>query len=427
MPDLHTLTATEAAKRIGAGTLTSEALTASCLERITAREPQVHAWIHLDPKYALEQARTLDRGPRKGALHGIPLGVKDIIDTADMPTGYGSAIYVGHRPAWDAACVAQVRDAGAVIMGKTVTSEFAGYHVGPTLNPHDPARTPGISSMGSAAATADMHVPIAFGSQTGGSIIRPAAFCGSIGYKPSFGTFNRTGVHALVDSLDHLGHFARSVEDIALLGQVLTGRRDFGAGDLPRAPRIGFCRSPQWEKAQPEIKKAVEDAAAVLKKAGAEVVDAELPAPCAGLNEACITFIRYEGARTFAYEYRDRRGGMSAPLKAMVDAGLAMSYDTYAAARALAETCRALVATMFKDKNLDVLVTPSAECEAPLLANAIGDSVFNRLWTLLHVPALAMTTGKSPRGLPVGIQIIGPMHGDSGFLQAARWIEQRLT
>jgi Asp-tRNA(Asn)/Glu-tRNA(Gln) amidotransferase A subunit family amidase len=421
MQEPHTLTATEAADLIRQGKLKAEKLVASCLARIKAREPVVDAWAYLDPDRALAQAKALDRGAIQGPLHGIPIGVKDIIDTADMPTAYGSPIYRDHRSGWDAACVAVARAAGAIILGKTVTSEFALYHAGKTKNPHDPARSPGISSMGSAAAVADRMVPLAFGTQTGASILKPATFCGAIGYKPSFGTFNRTGVHPAADSLDTLGHFARSIDDVALFGTVLSGRPDFGAGRMERAPRIGLCRTAEWAKADAAMKTALEEAAARLAKAGAAVQEIELPDPCRGLNEACLVIMRYESARALAHEYRVWPDGLSERLRGVIAQGLAYSHDHYLEAVTLAQRCRALVAPIFEQ--VDLLMTPPSECEAPLIKDVIGDSVFNRLWTLLHLPCLAFPTGKSAYGLPVAVQLVGSMHGDDALLRAARWVE----
>jgi Asp-tRNA(Asn)/Glu-tRNA(Gln) amidotransferase A subunit family amidase len=426
MTEPFRLTAKQAAQQIADGTLTSETLVASCLERIKAREPEVGAWFYLDPELALAQARALDQGPRRGKLHGVPVGVKDIIETMDMPTGYGSGIYTGNRTAWDAPSVALIRQAGAVAMGKTVTSEYAGYHPGKTVNPHNKTRAPGISSSGSAAAVADYMVPLAFGSQTGASIIKPAAFCGSVGYKPTYGTFVLGGVHPLAGSLDTLGYFARDVDDLALFGEVLGNRPGFGAGAFDRAPRIGLCRTAMWDKmAAPEVKKAVENAAANLARAGAQVTDVTLPAECDKLNAACITVIRYEAARVMAHEYRTKRDGLSKAMQGVVEDGNKIPYADYRAALDLAAHCRRLIAPVFKVH--DALLTPSAECEAAPIENPIGDSVFSRLWTILHVPCTAMTTELSAGlRLPVGIQLVGMLNEDEKLLRVSRWVEERV-
>ena len=253
MPTLNQLSATEIAHGIAAGKFTAEAVVRDCLDRVAAREPVVHAWATIDPDHALKQARTLDRGPRKGALHGVPLGIKDVIDTVDLPTEMGSEIYKGNRAACDAACVAVARAAGAVILGKTVTAEFAGMFPGPTTNPHNPAHTPGGSSSGSAAAVADHMVPAAFGTQTGGSVLRPAAFCGVVGYKPTFNLINRSGIKFAAESLDTIGLIARTIDDVELVTAAVVGKEP-ARRTLSSPPRLGLCRTPLWDTAQPETK-----------------------------------------------------------------------------------------------------------------------------------------------------------------------------
>ena len=267
---LNELSACEAATRLAARDITAEAMARACLARIEERESTVRAWIHLDPDAVLAQARALDAGPVRGPLHGLPLGVKDIIDTADMPTGCGSPIYAAHRPRADAACVALAREAGALVLGKTVTTEFAWFFPGKTANPRDPSRTPGGSSSGSAAAVADQMVPFAFGTQTAGSVIRPASYCGVVGYKPTHGTVSRSGIKTLSESLDTLGVLARSAADAALLIGALSGRALLPA-PLSRAPKIALCRTHEWPSAQPETVAALEHAAKSASTAGAQV------------------------------------------------------------------------------------------------------------------------------------------------------------
>ncbi|HVB16740.1 MAG TPA: amidase, partial [Stellaceae bacterium] len=249
MPDPRSLSARAAAQQIAAGRLSAEALALSCLDHIAAREPVVGAWHYLDREAALAAARHCDNSEPSGPLHGVPIAVKDLLDTADMPTGYGSVIYEGHRPAADAACVALARAAGAVVVGKTVTTEFACFTPGKTANPHNPTHTPGGSSSGSAAAVADFMVPLAFGTQTAGSIIRPASFCGVVGYKPSFGLIARAGAKMLADSLDTVGMMARDVADAAFFAGVLSGRRALRELAMPAAPpRFGLYRTPMWDE-----------------------------------------------------------------------------------------------------------------------------------------------------------------------------------
>jgi Asp-tRNA(Asn)/Glu-tRNA(Gln) amidotransferase A subunit family amidase len=422
----HRLSAAEAARRIVRGELTSEALVASCLERIAAREPDVQAWAWLDADLALRQARALDREPPRRPLHGVPVGIKDIFDTADMPTEYNSPIYRGHQPKWDAACVALLRRAGCVILGKTVTTEFAHLHPGKTRNPHNPAHTPGGSSSGSAAAVADYMVPLALGTQTGGSIIRPAAFCGVVGCKPSFNTINRAGLKFAAESLDTIGVLARSAEDAALGLHVLSGRAlpDFKqAGG--RTPRVGLCRTPRWRDADAATQAAIERAAAQLARAGARVADFELPEGGAALFEEHGKIMNYETARALAWEYLNHPDKISATLRPRIEEGWQLSREAYDAARALGRDCRRRLADRMKE--YDFLVTPSAPGEAPATLETTGSSVFNRVWTLLGVPCVTLPFGSGPHGVPLGVQLVGPFDGDSGLLAWAHWAEHALA
>src|SRR6202163_1597396 len=281
----HRLSAATLARLIEGGELTAEAVVRSCLDRIREREPVVRAWTHLADAAALAAARECDKGAKRGVLRGVPFGVKDIFDTADMPSGYGSPIYTGCRPSFDASAVALPRAAGAILLGKTVTTEFPNRHPGPTSNPHNPAYRPGGSSSGSAASVADFMVPLAIGTQTGGSVIRPAAYCGVVGFKPSFGLFPPAGMHMNTESLDTVGAMARSVDDIALFRAALM-RVPYERPVMPeRPPRLALCRTPHWDEAQPEGRDVLEAAAARLGAAGATVVDSELPADCAGISE----------------------------------------------------------------------------------------------------------------------------------------------
>ena len=302
LPMAVTLTATEIVAAVAAGKVTCESVARACLERIAAREPQVQAWAHLDPDRVIAQARALDRGGRRGPMHGVPVGVKDIIDTCDLPTEYGSPIHQGHRPRRDAACVALSRKAGALVMGKTVTTEFANVSPGKTRHPLDPARTPGGSSSGSAAAVADGHVPLALGTQTTGSTTRPASFCGVFGYRPTYGDLRLNGVMEASGSLDTLGILARSIEDVALYRDVLLGvAPEPLPGDVP-APRIGFCRPYFWGRIEPATRQLLEDAARRLARAGAAVEDLALPAEFEALEAAHRWISGFEMARGLAWE-----------------------------------------------------------------------------------------------------------------------------
>src|SRR6201993_1280273 len=272
MSGAERLTAGEAAARLAAGTLTAEILIRDCLDGVRARA-EVKAWVWLDPEQALAKARAADRAGRPGVLAGVPVGVKDVIDTVDMPTQHGSPIYRGNRPFADAACVALIRAAGGVILGKTVTTEFANRDPRETVHPHNPAHTPGRSSSGSAAAVADFQVPVGLGTQTGGSTIRPAAFCGVVGYKPSFGEFSRVGIKMQCHNLDTLGVICRSLEDVALMRGVLLAQDVHRVDRASAAPRIGFCRTPAWDRADPDTQALLERTAAKLAAAGATLRD----------------------------------------------------------------------------------------------------------------------------------------------------------
>jgi Asp-tRNA(Asn)/Glu-tRNA(Gln) amidotransferase A subunit family amidase len=422
---LNELSAAEIAGRIAARAITAEAVIGDCLARIAAREPTIHAFAHVDPELALRAARELDGGPSRGALHGVPIGIKDVIDTADQPTQMGSPIYRGHRPACDGASVALLRAAGAIILGKTVTTEFAGMTAGPTVNPHNPAHTPGGSSSGSAAAVADFMLPAALGTQTGGSVLRPAAYCGVIGYKPTFGAFNRAGLKFAAESLDTIGLMARSIDDIALITSVLLGRQPGVPVGLGAAPKIGLCRTPLWDTAQPETKHAVEDAAARLAQAGAELREVVLPDDFAGLKAAAReTINNYERSKSMAAEWASHRDLISAKLRRCIELGMAMPYEDYLAAITLGESCRARLPAVLD--GFDVLLAPSVQGEAPAGLDSTGDPGFQAIWTILHVPTMSLPTHSGPNGLPVGIQLIARRHDDQRLFACARWVWEKL-
>jgi Asp-tRNA(Asn)/Glu-tRNA(Gln) amidotransferase A subunit family amidase len=424
MTSLARLSATEAARRLATREITAEALVADCVERIREREPIVHAWTFLDIDGALQRARLLDSQPVCGLLHGLPIAVKDLFDTFDMPTAYGSPIYAQHQPASDAASVALARAAGAIVVGKTVTTEFATFHPGPTCNPHEPRHTPGGSSSGSAAAVADGMIPLAFGTQTAGSIVRPAAFCGVIGYKPTFGTISRVGVKMISDTLDTIGGFARTVPDVALFAAALTGREDLVIDD-PRleAPRIGLCRTYEWDRAQPETVTLFEGVEKRLRTAGAQIRNVMLPREFAGLAAAQMTIMVQEVAQSLSHEWFAHRDALSVEMVAMIESGLAVSPAQYDAARSLARQCRAMLPQVFD--GLDVLVAPSAIGEAPAGIAATGDPLFNRIWTLLHVPCIHLPITGGPHGLPIGVSVVGKLRADRETLRAAHWIHTR--
>lgn len=396
----------------------------SALERIAAREPAVHAWAFLDPERARHQAQSLDAGPVRGPLHGLPIGVKDLLDTVDMPTAYGSSIYAGHRPAWDAAVVAAARAAGAIVVGKTVTTEFATFAPAATVNPHDFEHTPGGSSSGSAAAVADGMVPLAFGTQTVGSIIRPASFCGVVGYKPTFGMLSRAGVKLLAESLDTVGAIARTVDDAALMVGALTGRDELL--DLAKAERpwVGLCRTHDWRETQAEVGAAMDAAARGLAAAGARVIQVDLPTDFASLGDAHGDILGYEIARNLGFEHAQHNGRLSSRLRDLLDAGAQVAAARYDRAREAAQLARAALPGVFDACH--VLLAPSTTGEAPIGLESTGNPVMNRLWTLLHVPCVTVPVATGPNGLPVGLQVIGRIGDDARTLSAARWIHERL-
>jgi len=421
---LNELSAVEAAAGLESGAFTAEALARACLERIAAREPVVGAWTYLDEKAVLERARALDRGPRQGAVFGLPVGIKDIVATWDMPTGYGSPIYTGSRPLADAPCVALLREAGAVVMGKTVTTEFAHQNPGKTANPHNPGHTPGGSSSGSAAAVADRMVPLAYGTQTGGSVIRPASFCGVVGYKAGHGQLPLEGVKTFSHTLDTLGVFARKVADVALVRAALLG----APGRVPALdgpPTVGICRTYDWERADPAMQAALEAAARALEAAGASVEEVDLPQAFAGLGDAQAAVMAHEGRRNFADERLRHADKLSPPLAAMLADGGRVDYARYAAALDLAQRCRAQLVEVCRD--YDALLAPSAIGEAPKSLASTGDPLFNRVWTLLHVAAVNLPGHVGPAGLPLGLQAILPSGQDDRLLAVAQWMEERIA
>jgi Asp-tRNA(Asn)/Glu-tRNA(Gln) amidotransferase A subunit family amidase len=408
MPDAFRLGAKQAAKLIERGELSGDALLASCRERIAQREPELKAWTFLATQF----------NTQRGPLHGVPVGVKDIFDTHDMPTEYGSPIYKGHRPRTDSAPVALTRRAGGTIMGKTVTAEFATFVPRETRHPLDPSRTPGGSSSGSAAAVADFMVPLAFGTQTAGSHIRPASYCGIVGFKPTFNTIARAGVKPGADSLDTVGVYGRSVEDVAFFAGALTNRRDLEA-KLERAPRVAICRTNEWDRVQPEMRKALEDARRTL---GAN--EFELPGGFKGLRESHTAILWYEIARSLADEYTRFPDQMDPALRQRCADGFALDPKEYLRAQQHGADCRAHFAQALGD--YDVLLAPAATGEAPKGLSSTGDVAMNVVWTLLHVPSVCVPAAKSPNGMPLGLQVIGRIGDDARTLACADWIAAKL-
>jgi Asp-tRNA(Asn)/Glu-tRNA(Gln) amidotransferase A subunit family amidase len=412
-------------RRIAAGQSTAEAELHAAFERIDARDGTLRAWVALGREPALAAARALDRGPVDGLLHGVPIGIKDIMATRDLPTGCGSPIYRDWQPPYDAAVVALARRAGAIVVGKTVTTEFAYFGAGPTVNPHDPARTPGGSSSGSAAAVGAGMVPLATGTQTAGSIVRPAAFCGAAGYKPSFGLVDPTGVKPLALTLDTIGVLGATVADAALFVEAVSGLALVAAAERAGAPtRIGLCRSPAWDRASPDMAAAFQGLPARLAAAGIDVVDRELPDFAAEALAAQVRIMAYEAARTLAYEADAQWALLSPKLQELLTEGRAIPRAAYERDRALVPRLRAALDEVFAD--VDVLVSPSAAGVAPLKDAGTGDPLFNRLWTLAGTPAINVPGLKDPAGLPLGVQILAPLGRDAAAIEAAAWLERVL-
>ncbi len=417
MPEPTQLTATEAMRLIRADRLRPMELMEACLARIAEREPSVRAFAWFDA----DAARRGAAGAPPGALHGLPIGVKDVLDTSDMPSEYGSPIWRDWRPRADAAAVAWARHAGAVVVGKTVTTEFATRKPGPTGNPHNLRHTPGGSSSGSAAGVADGFFPLAYGTQTAGSVIRPAAYCGVVGYKPSFGTINRFGMKLMSENLDTVGVMARSVADCALFAGAVAGRA-LGDPDVrsERAPRIGICRSPAWDKALPETQMLLGRVASALARAGASIVDRELSPGVAAIEAAHPIVVNHESARALGWELANARDQISEGLRERLEFGLSRTEAAVAEAHAVFGSAqRTFPACM---EGLDALVSPSAPGEAPAGLEWTGDPAFNLIWTALHVPCVTVPADTGPGGLPLGIQIVTRIGEDRQALAWAQWV-----
>jgi len=435
------LSASEAAERMQERLLTSEELVAACLERIRQVEPTVQAWQFLDGEHALAQARAADEcrrsGQPVGALNGIPVGVKDIIDTADMPTENGTVLHKGRTPHRDATVVAKLRAAGAVIMGKTVTTECAYFNPGKTRNPHNPEHTPGGSSSGSAAAVAAHMVPLALGSQTAGSVIRPGAFCGDYAFKPTHGLIPRTGVLALSRALDHIGLFARSVDDLALLAEALVGHDEGDADTRPRArvefraleaaeppiePMLAFIKTPHWQRVDADAKEAYGELIASL---GDRVEEVELfPAASAAWDWQRL-IMETEMAANLEPLWRKGKDKLSERLRALIDRGCETRAIDYQRALRSVPPLVESFDELFMEK-YDAIVTPPALGTAPKGLGATGDPVFCVLWTLLGMPALTLPLLRGANGLPLGVQLVGRRNYDGRLLRTARWLERRL-
>lgn len=420
--DLCSLTATRAVRLISDGKLRAEALMEAYLDHIAQRDPSVLAFAHFDAA----QARAAAALARPGPLQGIPIGVKDVLDTADMPSQYGSPIWAGWQPRADSAPVAWARAAGGVVIGKTVTTEFATRTPGRTKNPVNSGHTPGGSSSGSAAGVGAGLFPLAYGTQTAGSVIRPAAFCGVVGYKPTFGTISRIGMKIMADSLDTIGVMARTVADCALFAGAVSGR-DLGDPDSKpdRAPRVGICQSPTWSFAAPETRALLARVTTALGRAGATVTPRELPDSFSALLDAHPIIMNAESARALGWELTHHPDQISETLRERMEFGLGQSESSLRNAYAVFESTQLAFPDALDD--LDVLVTPSAPGEAPNGLGWTGDPVFNSIWTSLQVPCVTVPAGFGPNGLPLGIQIVGRRGDDRAVLAWARWVEAAIA
>ncbi len=422
---LNQLDASELVRQLNRREIRAEELVRACLDRIAQREPEVQAWTHVASDAALARARELDRAPVQGLLHGLPLGVKDLFDTADMPTHYGSSIYAAHQPAADASVVALCKEQGAIMLGKTVTTEFATFTPGKTRNPHRTTHTPGGSSSGSAAAVADAMVPLAFASQTAASVIRPAAFCGIVGYKPSFGSVNRAGIKALSDSLDTVGFLGRSVKDVALFAAAATGDTGLLQLDVSSTPRVALCHTHEWPYADADTRRAMEHAARSLARAGVPVRELTLPAAFSGLLQAQKDIMGFDLVRSLAHERLHHADALSPGLREVLAAGQQVSLEQYRAALQLAQAARAMVSSAFGEH--EVMLAPSAVGEAPATRGQTGDPVFGRVWTLLGLPCVHLPFYQGASGMPVGLQVIGRHGEDKVALRVAGWLMPRLA
>lgn len=420
------------------GAITAEQLSAACLDRIEALEPELQAWAFIDPERVLVAARAADArrvgGSALGPLHGLPVGVKDTFDTADMPTEFGTPVHHNRRPPADATMVRRLREAGAIVFGKTVTSEYAVYTAGPTRNPRDLARTPGGSSSGSAAAVAAGMVPLALATQTNGSTIRPASFCGVVGYKPSLGLLPRTGILKQSDLLDQPGLMARNVGDVALLTDALAGadpedgrtldhpavRLVDAAGPSERTPRFAFVRGPSWDRVDEEARNRLE---AFVAELGGGVEEVRLPPAFDDAASIHSTIMGADIAKAYRADYERAKDQMSRTLVGIIEAGARVPATALSSAVEARDRLLGLHAGIAAP--YDVLITPATRGVAPRREEGTGDPIMATLWTLLGLPALTLPLLVDRQGLPLGVQLVGSPLGDEGLIAAAAWLERR--
>jgi len=442
LTNLYLLSASEAARLIRDGVISSEQLVKACLAQVTEVDEQVQAWAFFDHEHALSQARALDQlrlgGKPIGPLHGVPIAIKDIFDTADMPTENGSVLHAGRTPSRDATVVSLLRAAGAVIMGKTVTTEFAYFSPGKTRNPHNPEHTPGGSSSGSAAAVAANMVPLAIGSQTNGSTIRPAAYCGVIGFKPTHGLISRHRVSPLSRILDHVGLFARTIDDIALLAEQLVAYDEndpdtrpraripftaVAAEEPPLAPMFAFIKTPMWQRADDDTK---EGFAEIVEQLGGQVEEVELFPSATDAWQWHQTIMSAEMALNLEREWANGRDRLSEQLRKQIEAGQKVSAVDYQRALRQIDPIHESFVELFEQR-YDAILTPAAPSAAPKGLSATGDPAFCTLWTLCGMPCITLPLLQSSAGLPIGVQLVGPRGGDARLLRTARWIAAKLA
>jgi len=420
------LSVSAALREMSEGNLTSEGLLRSCLERVDEREKDIQAWVALDRDAALESARTSDKAGRPGLVGGIPVALKDIIDTTDLGTEYNSIIYKNHRPTTEAACVTALKEAGSIIVGKTVTTTFAHRNPGPTRNPHNNEHSPGGSSSGSAAAVADFMVPLALGTQTGGSVLRPGAYCGILAYKPAFDAINFGGVKQISPSLDTLGFYVRSLDDIPIAGAALQGQsKPLAVADDPSYPKIVLVRTTSWEKAQQCGRDLVEDVFAKLGIAGAATRELNLPPPFPELFDAHTVISAAEAMPALAWEIENAWEEIPEPTQKLIEEGRGYDLIRYQKAAALGEECRRMLPNLIAED--EIILTLPAPGEAPEGLASTGSAEFNRLWTLLHLPCLSVPVDLGPTGLPLGVQLIALRGSEPHLLGTARWVASRLS
>ena len=437
----HSLSATEAAAFIASGQLKSVQLVQSCLDRIAETDGDIKAWEYLDADKALEQAAACDRrrqaGLATGPLHGLPVGLKDIIDTRDMPTQRGTPIFKGRQPDKDARIVEMLREAGAVIMGKTVTTELAFVHANETRNPHNTNPSPGGSSSGSAAAVAAQQVPLAVGTQTNGSVIRPASFCGTFGFKPTRGMIPRTGVLQTSKSLDQIGTFGRTLEDVALLADAISGydqrdtesdpharpsTLDGARSDAPVDPELAWFNLPFYDRLSEAAAEGMEGVIEILGPRIARMDPAdqlgELVAVQARIHE-------YEIASHQAEVFEAHWDQISETLKPIIERARNIGEAEYQDALAVKASAETFFDDFFRD--YDAIVAPSAAGEAVPFETSTGDPIFCTLWTLAGLPCVTLPLLVGETGLPIGVQLIGPAHKDDRLLRTARWCQNHIA